>query len=337
MRDGSFNVTESTVRRADYLDRSPAPGPAPFPGMVWISGGRFAMGADGFYPEELPVQAVLVSGFWMDAASVTNAQFAAFVAATDYRTVAERALDPTRYPSARPELLVPGALVFRKTKARVSLDDPTQWWAYVPGANWRHPRGPNKGIAGMDNHPVVQVAYEDAEAFARWAGKDLPTEAEWEFAARGGLDGAVFVWGNEDAPSGRPMANTWQGEFPWINKRIDGYEGTSPVGVFPPNGYGLYDMAGNVWEWTSDWYKPRHPEAPNKPCCTPIDPKVTSAAASFDASQPQSRIPRKVLKGGSHLCAPNYCFRYRPAARSAETIDTSTCHIGFRCVVRAKL
>ncbi len=333
MCDGGFIVIEPADRRADYLASSPAPGPAPFPGMAWIPGGRFAMGADGFYPEERPVHTVQVSGFWMDVAPVTNEQFAAFVAATGYRTMAEFAPEPSRYPGAQRELLVPGALVFRKTQTRVNLDDPAKWWAYVPGADWRHPRGPNKGISGMARHPVVQVAYDDAEAFARWVGKALPTEAEWEFAARGGLNGAVFVWGNTESAS-RPMANTWQGEFPWHNKRTDGYEGTSPVGAFPANGYSLYDMAGNVWEWTSDWYKPRHPETPNKPCCTPTDPTVTSAGASFDPSQPQIRIPRKVLKGGSHLCAPNYCFRYRPAARSAETIDTSTCHIGFRCVVR---
>jgi sulfatase modifying factor 1 len=327
--------TESIDRRAEYLAHSPAPGAAPYPGMAWIPGGSFAMGSSDFYLEERPVHTVQVSGFWMDATPVTNEQFAAFVAATGYITVAERAPDPGRYPGARLELLVPGGLVFRKTQTRVSLDDHTQWWTYVPGADWRHPRGPNKGIAGMDTHPVVQVAYEDADVYARWAGKELPTEAEWEFAARGGLDGAVFVWGGEEFPSRKHMANTWQGEFPWHNKRTDGYEGTSPVGVFPPNGYGLYDVAGNVWEWTGDWYVPRHADEPSKPCCAPINPRVTSADASFDPQQPQIHIPRKVIKGGSHLCASNYCFRYRPAARSPEAIDTSTCHIGFRCIVRA--
>lgn len=322
-------------RRAAYLAESPAPGLAP-DGAVWVPGGAFAMGANDFYLEERPAHTVRVSGFWMDAAPVTNAQFAAFVAAADYRTLAEQAPDASQFPGAKPDLLVPGALVFRKTKTRVNLDDPMQWWAWVPGANWRHPRGPNKGIAGLESHPVVQVAYQDAEAYARWAGKELPTEAEWEFAARGGLDGASFVWGDEESPSGKPMANTWQGEFPWVNKRLDGYEGTSPVGVFPPNGYGLHDMAGNVWEWTRDWYAPRYPQPGNKPCCAPVDPRVSSADASFDPNQPQIRIPRKVLKGGSHLCAPNYCLRYRPAARTPETIDTSTCHIGFRCVTRAR-
>jgi sulfatase modifying factor 1 len=335
MHNDGFNIMELTDRRAEYLSKSPAPGAAPMPGMVWVPGGRFAMGANDFYPEERPVHRVHVSGFWMDASPVTNAQFAAFVAAADYKTVAERAPDPARYPGVRLDLLVPGGLVFRKTKTRVSLDDPRRWWAYVPGADWRHPRGPNKGIVGMEQHPVVQVAYEDAEAYARWAGKELPSETEWEFAARGGLDGAVFAWGNEDSPTERPMANTWQGEFPWINKRSDGYEGTSPVGVFPANGYGLYDVTGNVWEWTSDWYVPRHPQETGKPCCTPTNPRITSADASFDPIQPNICIPRKVVKGGSHLCAPSYCFRYRPAARSPEAIYTSTCHIGFRCIIRA--
>ena len=328
-------AAEPTDRRSEYLSHSPAPGSAPHPGMIWIPGGRFAMGANDFYPEERPAHTIQVSGFWMDATPVTNARFAEFIAATGYKTMAEHAPDPSRYPGARPELLVPGGLVFRKAKTRVNLDNPMQWWAYVPGADWRHPCGPNKGIAGRDKHPVVQVSFEDAEAFARWAGKELPTEAEWEFAARGGLDGAVFVWGNEDAPRGQPMANTWQGEFPWHNKRAGGYEGTSPVGAFPANGYGLYDMAGNAWEWTSDWYVPHHSQEHRKPCCTPMNPRVNSADESFDPNQPQIRIPRKVLKGGSHLCAPNYCFRYRPAARSPEAIDTSTSHIGFRCVMRA--
>jgi formylglycine-generating enzyme required for sulfatase activity len=302
--------------------------------MVWIPGGAFQMGSNDFYPEEKPVHRVTVSGFWMDAHTVTQAQFARFVEATGYVTVAERPLNPHDYPDADPALLVPGGLVFQKASGPINLDDYRQWWKYVPSANWRRPFGPMSDPKGRENHPVTQVSYEDAEAYARWVSKDLPTEAEWEFAARGGLEGAVFVWGDEHFPSGKAMANTWQGEFPWQNLRLDGYASTSPVGSFPPNGYGLYDMAGNVWEWTSDWYVPRHPGDPEKSCCTPSNPRVTSPEASYDPAQPNIRIPRKVTKGGSHLCAPNYCFRYRPAARSPEMIDTATCHIGFRCIVR---
>jgi formylglycine-generating enzyme required for sulfatase activity len=303
--------------------------------MVWILGGMFQMGSNDFYPEEKPVHRVSVSGFWMDAFAVTQAAFARFVEATGYVTVAERPLDPADYPGADPALLVPGGLVFQKTRGPVSLDDYRQWWAYVPGATWRQPYGPKSEVTGRENHPVTQVSCEDAEAYARWVGKELPTEAEWEFAARGGLDGAVFAWGDEHFPGGKAMANTWQGEFPWQNLRLDGYFGTAPVGSFPPNGYGLYDMAGNVWEWTSDWYAPRHPDDPEKSCCTPSNPRVASSDQSYDPAQPGVRIPRRVTKGGSHLCAPNYCFRYRPAARSPEAIDTATCHIGFRCVVRS--
>jgi formylglycine-generating enzyme required for sulfatase activity len=248
--------------------------------------------------------------------------------------VAERPLNPDDYPGADPALLVPGGLVFQKARGPVNLDDYRQWWTYLPSANWRLPYGPKSEPTGRENHPVTQVSYDDAEAYAKWVGKELPTEAEWEFAARGGLDGAVFTWGDEHFPGGKAMANTWQGEFPWQNLRLDGYFGTSPVGSFPPNGYGLHDMAGNVWEWTSDWYTPRHPEDPVKSCCTPMNPRVTSSDQSYDSAQPHIRIPRKVTKGGSHLCAPNYCFRYRPAARSPEMIDTATCHIGFRCIVR---
>jgi formylglycine-generating enzyme required for sulfatase activity len=205
--------------------------------------------------------------------------------------------------------------VFRKTPGPVSLDDYRNWWEYVPGAYWKHPGGPGTTINGRDRHPVVQVAYEDAEAYAGWAGKELPSETEWEHAARGGLEGAAFAWGDDEYPDGRPMANTWQGAFPWQNLKLDGYEGTSPVGSFPPNGYGLYDMTGNTWEWTTDWFDAE----PTGSCCAPGG----------------STIPRKVIKGGSHLCAPNYCLRYRPAARQAEAVDTSTSHIGFRCVIRA--
>jgi formylglycine-generating enzyme required for sulfatase activity len=230
-------------------------------------------------------------------------------------------------------LLVPGSLVFKKTEGPVRLDDHRQWWDYVPGAHWRRPRGKGSTIHGRNDHPVTHVAFEDAEAFARWAGKELPTEPEWEYAARGGLDGATFAWGDEHFPDGIPMANSWQGEFPWQNLETDGYEGTSPVGSFPPNGYGLYDMTGNVWEWTTDWYSERHPE-PEPTCCGPVAPRVVSMEESLRPGAPGQNIPRKVVKGGSHLCAPNYCFRYRPAARQPQMIDTSMSHLGFRCIVR---
>jgi formylglycine-generating enzyme required for sulfatase activity len=279
------------------------------------------MGSEDFYPEERPVRTVEVDGFWIDRHPVTAAEFRLFVRETGYVTVAERPLDPARFAGADPVDLVPGSLVFRKTAGPVDLDDFRAWWAYVPGAHWRRPGGPGTSVNGRDRHPVVHVAYEDAEAFAAWSGKELPTEAEWEYAARGGLDSAIFAWGDDHFPAGRPMANTWQGEFPWENLKLDGYEGTSPVASFPPNGYGLYDMCGNVWEWTRDAFADTGPAPVPSPCCAP--------AESFGED-----IPRKVIKGGSHLCAPNYCLRYRPAARQAEGIDTSTSHIGFRCIRR---
>jgi formylglycine-generating enzyme required for sulfatase activity len=300
--------------------------------MQWIPGGEFLMGSDQFYPEETPVHRVAVDGFWMDERPVTSSEFRRFVRETGYVTFCERALDPALYPGADPELLVPGSLGFRKTAGPVDLRDFRNWWEYVPGAYWKRPEGPGSTINGRDRHPVVQVAYEDAEAYAGWAGKELPTEAEWEYAARGGLEGAAFTWGDEHFPNGEPMANTWQGEFPWQNLKLDGYEGTSPVGSFPPNGYGLYDMAGNVWEWTTDFFTMRHPGEAQSPCCIPRNPRVTNGDAS---SAPGETIPRRVIKGGSHLCAPNYCLRYRPAARQGEALDTSAGHIGFRCVVRS--
>ena len=214
----------------------------------------------------------------------------------------------------------------------MDLHDFRNWWAWTPGAQWRHPEGPDSSLNGRERHPVTHVAYEDAVAYAHWAGKELPSEAQWERAARGGLEGKVFTWGDEFAPKGRMMANTWQGEFPWQNLTLDGYEGTSPVGHFPPNGFGLSDMAGNVWEWTSDFFRPQHDEAQH-PCCAPVNPRVSSPAQSNQPSLAGEHIPRRVTKGGSHLCAPNYCLRYRPAARQGEAIDTSTGHIGFRCVV----
>lgn len=302
--------------------------------MVRIPGGTFLMGSDNFYPEESPVHRVAVDGFWMDEQQVTNAEFRRFAQETGYVTLAERPPNPSDYPGIDPTLLVPGSLVFQRPSRRVSLNDYRLWWAYLPGACWKHPEGPTSTINGRERHPVVHIAYADAEAYAAWAGKQLPTEAEWEFAARGGLDGAAFVWGDEFAPKGRMMANTWQGEFPWQNLATDGYEGTSPVRTFPPNGYGLYDMAGNVWEWTSDFFTPRHPNEVIKSCCIPRNPRVEAAEQSLVGNLPGIDIPRKVLKGGSHLCAPNYCLRYRPAARQGEMVDSAASHIGFRCIVR---
>jgi formylglycine-generating enzyme required for sulfatase activity len=324
----------STDRRADYLAASPSPGPAPFQDMAWVPGGAFIMGSAVHYPEEGPPHEAAVDGFWIDRTPVTNADFARFVAATGRITLAERAPDRTRYPGAKPEALVPASVVFRKPDRPVDLRDPYQWWAYIPGADWRHPEGPESAIDGRESHPVVHVGYADAEAYAKWAGKSLPTEAEWEFAARGGLDGKPYAWGDELSPDGRMMANTWQGEFPLVNLATDGFEGTSPVGAFPANGYGLHDMIGNVWEWTTDWYEDRH--APSEDCCGSSNPRGGRRDRSFDPRTPQATIPRKVMKGGSYLCAPNYCRRYRPAARMAQAIDTATCHLGFRCIVRPR-
>jgi formylglycine-generating enzyme required for sulfatase activity len=318
-------VPDSTMRPSAM----PAPGSVPFEQMVWIPGGRFLMGSDDFYPEERPVHMVDVDGFWMDAHPVTNGEFRRFVDATGYTTVAERRPDPADYPGVDPSLLVPGSLVFRRPPRRVSLHDPRAWWTYIPGACWHRPDGEQGTVDDRETHPVVHIAWEDAEAYAAWAGKSLPTEAEWEFAARGGLDGATFAWGDAPFPEGRHMANTWQGEFPWQNLNADGFEGTSPVGSFPANGYGLYDITGNVWEWTVDSFTSRHPENVTRPCCVPRNPRVEAAESGSGL-----HIPHRVVKGGSHLCAPNYCLRYRPAARQAEAIDSSTSHIGFRCIVR---
>ena len=301
--------------------------------MCWIPGGAFRMGSDRHYVEEAPTHRVIVGGFWMDTAPVTNAQFAAFVQATGHVTMAERKPDPRDYPGALPHMLRAGSLVFSPTPRPVSLRDWSQWWSFTFGADWRHPLGPDSSIRGLEDHPVVHVAYPDALAYARWAGKSLPTEAQWEYAARGGLEGAEFAWGDELTPGGRHMANIWQGAFPFQNTVEDGYARTSPVGAYPPNGYGLLDMIGNVWEWTCDWYEPRHPDEALKACCTPRNPRGGREERSYDPLQPNVRIPRKVLKGGSHLCAPSYCRRYRPAARHPEPIDTSAGHVGFRCVV----
>ncbi|MFC3079982.1 formylglycine-generating enzyme family protein [Phenylobacterium terrae] len=301
--------------------------------MVWIPGGRFRMGSDVGYPEEAPSRPVEVAGFWIDATPVTNRQFARFVRETGWVTWAELAPLAEDYPGAAPEMLQPGSLVFFPTEGPVPLQDITAWWRWTPGADWRHPTGPGSDLAGLDHHPVVHLAWQDVEAYAAWAGKDLPTEAEWEFAARGGLDGAEFAWGDELEPHGRPMANTWQGAFPYQSRKPGGAFRTTPVRSFPPNGYGLSDMIGNVWEWTRDWWA-AHPAATSG-CCAPQNPVGGPREGSIDPCQPDLAIARKVLKGGSHLCAPSYCRRYRPAARHAQPIDTSTSHVGFRCVVRS--
>ena len=302
--------------------------------MRLIAGGTFRMGSDRHYPEEAPVHRVAVEGFLIDRTSVTNRQFKDFVRATGHVTFAEIPPDAANYPGALLHMLYAGSLVFSPPTRTIDLGDWSQWWQFMKGADWRHPYGPKSNINVLHNHPVVHVAYSDALAFARWAGKDLPTEAEWEFAARGGLTDAEYAWGEEFAPCGRHMANTWQGEFPRQNLCTDGFERTSPVTAFPPNGYGVHDMIGNVWEWTSDWYSQRHTADAQKACCIPENPRGGREDESFDPCLPQISIPRKVLKGGSHLCAPNYCRRYRPAARHAEPIDTSASHVGFRCVKR---
>jgi formylglycine-generating enzyme required for sulfatase activity len=306
----------------------------PFKDMTWIAGGTFLMGSDKHYPEESPAHSETVDGFWIDNYEVTNEQFAKFVEATGYVTLAERPPNPEDYPGAKPELLQPASVVFQKPPHRVDLRNHYNWWTYVPGANWRHPEGPGSSIERRSKHPVVHIAYEDAEAYAKWIGKEVPSEAEWEFAARGGLDHTTYAWGEEFTPNGKFMANTWQGEFPWQNLGDDGYESTSPVGKFPPNGFGLFDMIGNVWEWTSDWYSAHH--LPAKPCCGNIKPKGVDREQSYDPQMPNIRIPRRVIKGGSYLCAPNYCRRYRPAARMAQPIDTSTCHVGLRLMVKPR-
>jgi formylglycine-generating enzyme required for sulfatase activity len=304
--------------------------------MISIPGGTFRMGSDKHYPEEAPAHRVTVDSFRIDRTPVTNRQFRKFVNETGYVTFAELAPDPKQYPGSLPHLLKAASLVFTLPKHPVDLSDWSQWWNFKAGANWRRPYGPRSSTSGLDDHPVVHVAYCDAEAYAKWSGKDLPTEAEWEFAARAGLDSAEFAWGDEFTPGGKHMANTWQGAFPHQNLETDGYERTSPVTAFPTNTYGIYDMIGNVWEWTTDWYTAKHEADAPKACCIPENPRGGREDGSYDPRLPDIKIPRKVIKGGSHLCAPNYCRRYRPAARHAQPVDTSTSHVGFRCVTREK-
>jgi sulfatase modifying factor 1 len=308
------------------------------PAMIWIPGGTFLMGTNDkeSFPNERPAHLVQVQGFWIDELDVTNAEFSKFVEATGYVTTAERKIDwedlkkelPPGTPKPDDSALAPGALVFTPTAGPVPLNDLSAWWRWVHGANWRHPEGPESSIQGRENHPVVQVSWYDAVAYAQWAGKRLPTEAEWEFAARGGLESKRYVWGDEFKPGGKYMANTWQGIFPVRDSGEDGFVGTSPVGSFPANGYGLYDMAGNVWQWCSDWYRvDRNVEAASKNVCR--DPG--GPAESYDPADPYS--PKRVVKGGSFLCNPSYCESYRPTARRGTPPDTGSSHTGFRCVI----
>lgn len=303
-------------------------------GMRHLAGGVFAMGSDRHYPEERPVRHVRVGAFWIDETPVTNRAFARFVAATGHVTLAEVPPDPRTIPGLDPRTAVAGSLVFERTAAPVALNDPHRWWTFRAGAYWRCPTGAGETADALPDHPVVHVAHADALAYARWAGKDLPTEAEWEFAARGGLEGCDYAWGDELAPGGVAQANYWQGLFPFANQRADGGYRTTAVGQFPANGYDLHDMIGNVWEWTRDWYAERGGGKTARSCCAIDDPRGGTLRQSLDPDAPDVRIGRKVVKGGSHLCAANYCQRYRPAARHAQMIDSSTGHIGFRCVVR---
>ena len=331
--DTGENQVLASSKPADTTATPPAPnvestsndatGPAPV-GMVWIAPGKFWMGADDpNQPDSKPVHEVDIDGFWIDATEVTNRQFAEFVKATGYKTVAEIAPKAEDYPGADPKLLVPGSVVFTPPEGEVPLDNFLQWWRWQPGAQWRHPEGPGSSIDDRMDHPVVHIAYEDALAYCKWAGKRLPTEAEWEKAARGGLQQKRFVWGEELNPDGKWMSNNWQGGFPHANSKQDGFIATAPVKSYPPNAFGLYDMSANVWEWCSDWYRPdayRHHE--------PKNPK--GPADSFDPQEPG--VPKRVQRGGSFLCSDLYCVRYLPSARGKGAIDSGTNHIGFRCV-----
>ncbi len=321
------SLTQNKADEATVADRD----------MVWLPGGHFTMGSNRHYPEERPERGVDVEGFWIDRTPVTNGEFARFVAATGYRTLAEIAPDPADYPGALPELLVPSSLVFQPPAPPVDPRGPaSQWWEFRPGADWRHPTGPDSSIDDVLDHPVVHLALADVEAYLQWAGLALPTEAQWEYAAwggrKGGTMGAEFAWGDDLVPEGIHHANVWQGLFPYANLAEDGWVRTSPVGIYPANGFGLHDMIGNVWEWTADWWAMQPNEKASGGCCAAANQRAQ--ASSVDPQDP-ARMARRVLKGGSHLCAPNYCRRYRPAARHPHPVDTSTSHVGFRCVRRA--
>jgi sulfatase modifying factor 1 len=315
------------VETAGVLDtsRSATANDAP-PGMVWIRGGRFWMGTDHMEDAQ-PVHQVEVKGFWIDRTNVTNEEFARFVKATGYVTIAERPLDPKEFPNLAPDELAPGSVVFTPPTGPVSLDHPLAWWRFVKGANWQHPQGPGSNLAGKEQYPVVQIAWPDAVAYAKWAGKRLPTEAEWEFAARGGRDRQNYPWGNQLNPNGKWMANTFQGHFPDKNTSEDGYAGVAPVASYPPNDFGLYDMSGNVWQWVADWYRPDYYAQLGREEI-PINPE-----GPFDSFDPQEPgVAKRVQKGGSFLCTDQYCERYMPGARGKGDPETGTNHLGFRCV-----
>jgi formylglycine-generating enzyme len=296
-------------------------------GMVWISGGRFWMGTDHL-PDAQPVHQVEVKGFWIDRTDVTNDEFKRFVQATGYVTIAERPLNPKEFPNLAPEDLAPGSVVFTPPAGPVSMENPLAWWKFVRGANWRHPNGPDSDLQGKEKYPVVQIAWPDAVAYAKWAAKRLPTEAEWEFASRGGRDRQNYAWGNELSPNGKWMANTFQGHFPDKNTSEDGYAGVAPVASFPPNDFGLYDMAGNVWQWVSDWYRPDYYAQLQRDGSTAVNPQ-----GPLDSFDPQELgVPKRVQKGGSYLCTDQYCERYIAGARGKGDPDTGTNHLGFRCV-----
>ena len=317
-------AADSAVRTNPSTPSGPAP-----PGMVWVPGGTFYMGCDNCgMPDALPSHLVTVAGFWMDAAPVTNAEFERFVAATKYVTVAERPLRPADYPGVPVDKLVPGSAVFRPTATPVSLDNPLQWWVYTPGANWKHPEGPATSIKGRADHPVVHIAYEDAMAYATWANKRLPTEAEFEFAARGGLDRNMYAWGNELRPNNKAAANIWQGRFPARDAADDGYAGTSPVTAFPPNAFGLYDVGGNVWQWTADWYRPDYYATLVAQGKVATDPR--GPADSFDPAEPGAA--KRVIRGGSYLCTDQYCARYLVGSRGKSEVTRGTSNLGFRLV-----
>lgn len=314
-------------RRTD--DHAVADAPA---GMVWIPGGSFTRGSDNpVLRDARPIHEVTVDGFWLDRTTVTNEQFARFVRATGYITVAERTPDAKDFPGAPPENLVAGSLVFTPTPRPVSLHNHLQWWRYVKGADWRHPEGPDSNLHGRENYPVLQVAWEDAVAYAEWSGKRLPTEAEFEYAARGGLENKKYTWGDELKPHGRWMANIWQGQFPYKNTAEDGHKAAAPVGSFPANGYGLHDMAGNVWQWCADWYRHDYYStlaAGTQPVVNPQGPE-----SSHDPSEPG--VAKRVMRGGSYLCTDQYCTAYEVGARGKGAADSGTNHLGFRCVMSA--
>ena len=314
----------TTNQRSAPAKTNPGATPVVEAKMVWIPAGTFTMGSnDVMFADAQPLHKVSIKGFFIDEHEVTNAEFKNFVEATQYKTIAEQQLNPTDFPGVPPEGLVPGSAVFTPTKQRVSLDNPLQWWQYIAGAYWKHPFGPNSSIEGLDNLPAVHLGYPDAEAYAKWAGKRLPTEAEWEYAAQGGKGNNTYYWGNELKPGGKWVANIYQGDFPWNNTKADGFEGIAPVKSFAPNAYGLYDMDGNVWEWCNDFYRPDYYS--NSPAANPTGP-----TDSFDPEEPG--VIKRVQRGGSFLCSDEYCIRYKAGSRGKGEVNSGSNNLGFRCV-----